>query len=125
MNVNEKGVAGLLEVMVDLQAKGYYLYPAFDDHSPVDLIAMSPTGQCFRLQVKYRQPLKGKKKEVYSLEASSVVNGKRIKIDKSLIDGWAVYLSAQKRVVYINKTLVNSLLTIDPNKSYKELSEWV
>lgn len=126
MNVNEKGVKGLLKVMDDLQDKGFYTFPAFDDHSPVDLIALSKDGKTYKLQVKYRTKDSRKVSEKYDVYASSVVNGKRVPIDRTMIDGWAVYLSDSKKVVYINVNLFEgkNSLTIDPQKNYGELDEW-
>ncbi len=126
MNVNEKGVKGLLKVMDDLQDKGYYTFPAFDDHSPVDLIALSPDGKTYRLQVKYRTKDARKKSEKYCVYASSVVSGKRIPIDRNMIDGWAVYLSDSNTIKYIQVKLFDgqNSLTIDPKKNYGELAEW-
>lgn len=126
MNVNEKGVKGLLKVMDDLQEKGYYTFTAFDDHSPVDLIALSKEGKTYKLQVKYRTKDPRKVSEKYDVYASSVVNGKRVPIDRTMIDGWAVYLSDSKKVVYINVDLFEgkNSLTIDPQKDYGELDEW-
>jgi hypothetical protein len=126
MNVNEKGVKGLLKVMDDLQEKGYYTFTAFDDHSPVDLIALSKDGKTYKLQVKYRTKDPRKLSEKYDIHASSVVNGKRVPIDRTLIDGWAVYLSDSKKVVYINVNLFKgrNSLTIDPQEKYGELDEW-
>lgn len=123
MNVNQKGVSGLIKVLDDLQSKGFYTFPAFDDHSPVDLIAMNGEGRPFRLQVKYRtKNAKGK----YELPASSVVNKKRIPIDMSLIDGWAVYLSDHGKVAYIPKSKMEnrSVLYLDGTEEYGELAEW-
>ena len=127
MNVNEKGVKGLLKVMDDLQEKGYYIFPAFDDHSPVDLIALAKSGKTYRLQVKYRTRDPRKISEKYDVYASSVVNGKRISIDRTIIDGWAIYLSNSEKVVYINVDLFEgkNCLTIDPKKDYGELDEWL
>lgn len=126
MNVNEKGVKGLLKVMDNLQDKGYYTFPAFDDHSPVDLIALSPLGKTYRLQVKYRTKDPRRKTEKYNVYASSVVSGKRIPIDRNMIDGWAVYLADNEKVVYIPVILFEgkNSLTIDPNENYSELDEW-
>lgn len=127
MNVNGKGVSGLIKVMNDLQEKGYYLFPAFDDHSPVDLISMSNSGKTYRLQVKYRSKDRRKISEKYVIHSSSVVNGERIPIDKTLIDGWAVYLADCDKVVYLSIDMVSSktTFTIDPNKKYGELDEWL
>lgn len=124
MNVNQKGVKGLIKVIDDLQENGYYTFPAFDDHSPIDLIAVDTKGNSYRLQVKYRELDKSKKVARYTFPASSVVNGKRIPIDKSLIDGWAVYLAEANKVVYIKKSMVTSTFTIDPSKNYGRLSEF-
>jgi len=54
MDVNQKGVKGLIKVIDDLQDKGAYCFTAFDDHSPVDIIALLKNGKTVRLQVKYR-----------------------------------------------------------------------
>lgn len=126
MNVNEKGVRGLLKVMDDLHEKGYYTFTPFDDHSPVDLIAMDKDGKIYRLQVKYRERISGMVVERYGIPASSVVNGKRIPIDRSMIDGWAVYLADAKKVVYLRVGLLDgkSSISIDPEKDYGKLDEW-
>ena len=101
MNVNQKGVKGLIKVIDDLTDKGYYIFPAFDDHSPVDLVVMDTTGKIHRLQIKYRSRISGKKKECYSIQASSVINGARTPINKSLIDGWALYMVEDNKIVYV------------------------
>ena len=87
MNVNEKGVKGLIKVIDNLQENGYYVFPAFDDHSPIDLIAVDREGKSYQLQVKYRERDPRKKSEKYDIQATSVVNGKKIPIDRSMIDG--------------------------------------
>lgn len=99
MNVNQKGNAGLIKVMSDLYDKGYHCFTPFDDFSPVDLIAMDTQGNIKRLQVKYRSLLPSKGR--YEIAARSIVNRKSVKIDKTLIDGWAVYLEEDQRVTYL------------------------
>ena len=106
MNVNEKGNFGLLKVMSDLYDKGYHCFTPFDDFSPVDLIAMDKEGNIKRLQVKYRSLLQSK--ESYELAARSMVNGKSVNIDKTLIDGWAVYLEEEKKVTYLPVSIMES-----------------
>ena len=86
--------------MADLYSKGYHCFTPFDDHSPVDLMTLDNTGNVKRLQVKYRSI--GEKRKYYELSARSVVNGKTIPIDRSLIDGWAVYLADEDKVVYLS-----------------------
>lgn len=126
MNVNEKGVKGLIKVMDDLSDKGYLLFPAFDDHSPVDLIVMTKTGKVIKLQVKYRSSEKTKTKHKYVLSLYSVVNGKKIPIDRSIIDGYAVYLSDHNIVKYIPISYFDDVNTkcIYHNDEFKEIHEW-
>ena len=127
MNVNQKGVKGLIKVIDDLQEKGFYVFNAFDDHSPVDVIAMSSEGKTYRIQIKYREANPRKKsKNSYDLATSSVVNGKRIEIDRSLIDGWAVYLADDNKILYVSKQFMESkkMVCLDPDKDYGELTEW-
>ena len=126
MNVNQKGVKGLIKVIDDLQEKGFFVFNAFDDHSPIDLIAVDSEGKTYRLQIKYREKNPNKKSEKYGIQATSVVNGKKVPIDKNMIDGWAVYLANRKKVVYINKSLLDGKidLTIDPDKDYGDMAEW-
>ena len=100
MNVNEKGNIGLIKVMGDLYSKGYHCFTPFDDHSPVDLITVDSTGDVRRLQVKYRSV--SEKRKHYELSAKSVVNGKSIPINRNLIDGWAVYLADEDKVIYLS-----------------------
>jgi hypothetical protein len=99
MNVNQKGNMGLLKVMEDLYNKGYHCFVPFDDYSPVDLIVLDKTGNVKRLQVKYRTL--NKKHKRYELSARSVINGKVVPIDRNLIDGWAVYLANDEKIVYL------------------------
>ena len=104
MNVNEKGNIGLIKVMADLYSKGYHCFTPFDDHSPVDLITLDNTGNVRRLQVKYRSI--SEKRKHYELSARSVVNGKVVPIDRSLIDGWAVYLADEDKVIYLSLNIM-------------------
>ena len=104
MNVNEKGAFGLIKVIEALYTEGWHAFLPFDDYSPVDLIAVKGD-KIIRLQVKYRQR---NKRNQYSVEDRSSVNGKTVKIDKTLIDGWAVYLREENKVVFVNKSLFDN-----------------
>ena len=104
MNVNEKGNIGLIKVIADLYSKGYHCFTPFDDHCPVDLIALDKAGKSSRIQVKFRSL--SEKRQHYEISATSVVNGKAKPIDRELIDCWAVYLSNIDRVVYLPITLM-------------------
>lgn len=127
MNVNEKGVRGLIKVLDDVSERGLYAFPAFDDHSPVDLIVMNKTGKLLRLQVKYRTPMANKVSERYELHARSMINGKAVPIDRSMIDGWAVFLAGCNRVKYIPVKALEGKkqIVIDPEKDYGEMDELV
>ena len=127
MNVNQKGVKGLIKVIDDLQEKGFYVFNAFDDHSPVDVIALDKEGNTYKIQIKYRETNKKKKtKNSYDLATSSVVNGKRVEINRDMIDGWAVYLANDNKVIYISKEHMQGkkMTCLDPDKDYGELTEW-
>ena len=127
MNVNEKGNIGLIKVMADLYNKGYHCFTPFDDHSPVDLITLDKIGNVRRLQVKYRSL--DKKRNHYELSARSVVNGKVIPIDRSLIDGWAVYLADEDKVVYLSLGIMEGKKVhyIKPQsvEEFGRLDEWL
>ena len=103
MNVNQKGNIGLLKVIGDLYNKGYTVFKPFDDYNPVDCIAMNAEGKTFRLQVKYRSP---DRDDSYEIAAGSVVNGKSVPINRSLIDYWAVYMSDLDQVVYMSISMM-------------------
>lgn len=124
MNVNEKGVRGLIKVIDDVSEKGHYCFPSFDDHSPVDLVVMNSGGELLRLQVKYREPIKNKCANRYEISARSIVNGKQVPIDRTMIDGWAVYLSDSKEVKYISIKFMENRksLTINPSTDYGGIS---
>lgn len=126
MNVNQKGVKGLIKIIDHLTDKSWYCFPAFDDHSPVDLIIMNEAGKLMKLQIKYRSRIQRFVSERYELQASSVVNGKRVDINRILIDGWGVYLEEAQKVVFIHKNyLINKKsFIINPNINYLSLEEW-
>jgi len=100
MNVNQKGNIGLIKTMECLYEQGFYCYPAFDDYSPVDLIAMAADGKTYRLQVKYRAE-SANQERYYEIHFSSVVNGKRVRINESLVDAWAIYMAERDEVVFL------------------------
>ena len=102
MNVNQKGSIGLIEVIRDLTKKGFECFTPIHDYSAVDLIAMKDY-KVYRLQVKYREEFRN----AIEVHFSSMVNGKSIRIDIEMIDGWAVYCPQVESVVYISKSDVD------------------
>jgi hypothetical protein len=97
MDVNEKGHIGLTKVMSDLTGKGYECFVPLHDYSAVDVIVLNKSHLPIRLQVKYRQSVDNK----IDLPLHSVVNGKKIPIDRTAIDGWAIYCSDIDCIAYL------------------------
>jgi len=126
MNVNEKGTLGLIKVLEAVTLLGWYAFPAFDDHSPVDLLIMSKTGKVLRLQIKYRTRMSRVEVERYELAAKSIVNGKLVPIDRSLIDGWAVYMADRNEVKFVPISAMKNKLSINlnPDTEYLPLNDW-
>lgn len=121
MNTNEKGNVGLIKVIDDLYQKGFTCFLPFDDYNPIDCIAVNANGIPFRLQVKYKTK---NKYGSYVIKAYSVVNGTMIKINKKLIDYWAVYMSERNEIVYMRvDAMTKETKHINPDK-IGELDEW-
>ena len=135
MNVNQKGAYGLIETIRDLTKKGYECFLPFDDHGPVDLIAMDKnTYKTFRLQVKYRSEYRG----TVEVQFRTISMGKHIAIDFNAIDGWACYNPEIDKVIYISKEDAKDKKSVHfrinpvkkgstPHKMYyefKEIKEW-
>jgi hypothetical protein len=135
MNVNEKGAIGLIEVIRDLVKKGFECFTPIHDYSGVDLIALDNNKKPIRLQVKYRKSemRNGESTNIVGLGFHSVVNGKKVPIDISYIDGWAIYCPEIDSIIYINKKDIDSSLkgisfrltegkqTINKDKSARKL----
>lgn len=98
MNVNHKGHIGQLKVSLTLAQNGYHVFVPMNDYCPIDLIAISPNGKTIRLQVKYRTKHTNGS---YIVKLASVVQGKIIPIDRSLIDGWAVYCAEIDKILFV------------------------
>lgn len=123
MNTNQKGIKGLLQVMLDASNKGWHCYLPVDDFSPVDIILMNTAGKVLRLQVKYRSKMINKIAERYELSARSIINGSAIHINRDIIDGWALYLSDRDKVKYIPIDAMknNTTMNINPDTDYGSL----
>ncbi len=87
MDTNGKGNVGLGQVIADLTACGYCVFLPLTDTTVVDLVAADIAMTTKRLQVKYKEAKNG----LVTIPLFSVVNGKRIRIDITKIDGWSVY----------------------------------
>jgi hypothetical protein len=145
MNVNEKGAMGLIEVIRDLTKKGFECFTPLHDYSGVDLIVLYHSKKPLRLQVKYRKSefRNGITTNLVGIGFHSVVNGKKVPINISHIDGWAVYCPEIDKVVYISKNeidpslkgisfrLIEGKSTINKDKvprkiyhEYKDIIDW-
>jgi hypothetical protein len=136
MNVNAKGAYGLIEVIRDLTRKGYECFLPFDDHGPVDVIAMDrETFKTYRLQVKYRTAEGG----MVEVQFRTISMGVHSKINFDAIDGWACYNPDADVVVYISKgdidetkkavkfrvrETLKGTSPIPMYDTFKELKEW-
>ena len=96
MNTNQKGQIGLACVIKDLTEIGCELFLPIHDYSDVDLIALI-NGCTFRIQVKYRTSKNGR----VTIPLYSVVNRRKIPIDRTMIDMWAVFCPEIETVLYI------------------------
>ena len=119
----------MLKVMAKLHDEGYITFTPFCDYSPVDLIAMDSNGKVFRLQVKYRtrnSPTARNKACNYSVAASSMVNGVRVAIDRNMIDGWAIYLADDDKLIFVSvKEFTGGCKNFTGDETgYDSLSTW-
>jgi hypothetical protein len=99
INTSRKGAIGVAAVVKALVIQGWDVFTPFDDHSPIDLIAIFGI-ITHRLQVKYR---KLNSDGLIDVPLASVVNGKRIPINIGLIDGWAIYVPELDTVAFVHK----------------------
>lgn len=102
LTVNQKGVIGLVKVVADLVSNQYEVFTPTSDASPVDLVVADSSMNLRRIQVKYREPTEDAKVLVVSLD--SVVNGRRVPVNLSLIDVWAIYCPQTEQVYYIKRS---------------------
>jgi hypothetical protein len=97
MTSNEKGTIGLVKTMNDLITKNYFVFTPITDTTCVDLVVSNKKMELKRMQIKYCALSNGR----ISIVTSSVVNGKKIPIDLSKIDIWAIYCPDNDLVYYI------------------------
>lgn len=106
MNVNQKGDLGMIEVIRDLTKNGYTCFIPLSDKTPIDLVVSREDGTCKRIQVKYRELRRG----TVFLSLYSVVNGKRIPINRTAVDTFALFCPEENKVCYVRSE------EIDPQK---------
>lgn len=108
MNTNEKGNVGLAKVISKLVELGYHCFLPFTDTTCVDLIVGNFKMEIKRIQVKYR---KKNKQGTIEIPLESVVNGKRISIDRSKIDYYIVYCPDNDKIYFIELNKISTLKT--------------
>lgn len=99
MNTNEKGNLGLAKVIAELVEMKYSIFLPFTDTTIVDLVIGNNKMELKRVQVKYR---KINKRGVIEIPFQTVVNGKKMDIDKSKIDLYIIYCPDNKKIYYID-----------------------
>lgn len=98
MNTNKKGDIGLVKVMSDLVTKDYFIFMPLSDTTCVDLVVSNDSMILKKLQVKYCKLTDGR----MCICTSTVVNGKKIPVDLSKIDIWAIYCPDNDKVYYLD-----------------------
>jgi hypothetical protein len=98
MNTNEKGDIGLAAVIADVVRKGFFVFLPFSDRTHVDLIIADKNMKIQRVQIKY---ITVNKTGVLQIVTSSVVNGKKVPVDLSKTDIWAIYCPNTDKIYYV------------------------
>ena len=98
MNTNEKGDIGLASVIADVIKKGFFVFLPFSDRTHVDLIIADKNMKTQRAQIKY---ITINKTGVLQIVTSNVVNGKKVPVDLSKTDIWAIYCPDTDNVYYV------------------------
>jgi len=116
MNSNEKGDIGLAKVITDVTTKGFFVFLPFSDRTHVDLIIADKNMKTQRVQIKY---ISVNEKGVLEVVMSSVVNGKKILVDLSKTDIWAIYCPNTDEIYYVTtvELLGKKTMTLRINES--------
>lgn len=119
MNTNEKGNRGLANVILDVINKEYFVFLPFTDTTHVDLIIADKKMKLYRVQVKYSGV---NKKGVITASVSNVVDRKRVLVDLSHVDLWAIFCPDTKEVYYVSTKELQGktsamLLRVNPSKN--------
>lgn len=98
MNTNEKGNIGLAKVICELVKNRYSCFLPFTDTTCVDLIVGNHLMETKRIQVKYRQK---NNRGIIDVPLETVVNGKKIPIDRTKIDCYIIYCPDNDKIYYV------------------------
>ena len=97
ITTNEKGNIGLTKVIADVVEKHYFPFLPLSDSNETDLIIRNEKAELRRMQIKYRKIDDG----LIALPIETVVNRKKVKIDISKVDIWAVYCPDNGLIYYV------------------------
>ena len=109
MNTNQKGDIGLSHVITDIIEKGFFPFLPFSDTTHVDLIIADEKMKIQRVQVKY---INTGKTGTLLISTATVVNGKKVPVDLSKIDIWAIYCPNTKEIYYIRSVELLGMKTM-------------
>lgn len=98
MDTIKKGNIGLAKVLCKLVELGHSCFLPLTDTTCVDLIVMNDKAELKRIQIKYR---KLNKKGAIDVPLETVVNGKKIPIDRTKIDYYIVYCPDNEKMYYV------------------------
>ena len=102
-----KGNRAELLTMLTLQEQGYIVFSTTCGNSPVDLIALSPSGRAITIQVKYSS--EGK---IPSKSSWSDKNGyKNVKTDTSMFDTYA--LVREDKVIFAPSSFIGTTIRFE------------
>ena len=114
MNTNDKGNIGYAMVIADVMKKGYFIFTPIADTTSVDLVIGNDKMELKRVQIKYRAK---NNNGVLEIPIHTVVNGKKVPVDTSKVDIWAIYCPDTNTVYYVSTEIVigksNIYLRID------------
>jgi len=116
MNSNEKGDIGLAAVIADVVKMGFFVFLPFSDRTHVDLIIADKNMKTQRVQIKY---ITTNMHGVLEIVMSSVVNGKKVPVDLSKTDIWAIYCPNTDKTYYVTtlELLGKKTMTLRINES--------
>ena len=99
-----KADIGVAKVIGDLTVKGYVPCIPLSEHQPYDVVAISKTGDAFKMQVKYASLKSNGTVEVRFRSSWADRNGTHIRhYRKEDFDFYAVYCPEKDKVLYISK----------------------
>ena len=101
VNTKEKGDEAELALLIFLKRQGYAVSLPFGENAPYDLIAESPAGNLYRIQVRWTTW----KKNVLALSLRMVSKNYHKTLDRSRIDAFGVWDGEKAYLVPVADTM--------------------